>query len=132
MARLDPDLNPERRTPVKRGSKKGTGIGRPPVTGNDKQTTYMVAVGFIICDFDGVRRNGGAVQGEGDAIELTAKQAKYYQKMGAISVYIADEADEDEPTDTKEKDAGTKVDRGGKPLVGNAPRSSAAQKAPGT
>ena len=104
-------------------------MARPPETGGAKTKTYCVAAGFIICDFNGKRKEGGPVQGEGDSIELTAKQAKYYQKLNAITMYLEDDDDDKDAPATEEKSTGSKVDGGGESNVGDTVGKASAQKA---
>ena len=82
-------------------------MARPPATKPGQKTMdFRVSPGFIIGGFDGKRKNPG------DKIALTSAQAKYFQKLGAITVDIPEFDDDDDTStdDTNETTAGAKAD----------------------
>lgn len=73
-------------------------MARPPATKEGEKTAaFTVSEGVTMSDMDGVRRK------EGDSIQLTKDQARYFQKLGNVvhvdTDALFDEEDEDEETD---------------------------------
>ena len=78
--------------------------GMPAKKPSEKLKTYKVSAGYRIGD------NDNAICEGGDDIELTAKQAKYMQNIGAIFVPITEDDDEEDDGsgDAPERPAATR------------------------
>lgn len=112
--------------PIKKGSMKGKGAGRPPIAEENEPTRdFTVAPGFIIGALDGSGRLKG-----GDTITLTKAQATHYMKMGAIEVDLPDFEPQKETVDGPNTPKEAADDGGSQPEAGAGPQADGGGDAP--
>lgn len=97
-------------------------MSRPPAASpDDARRTFLVCPGSVLCDDDGIRREGG------DPVELTHAQATYHKQNGTIEVPLEEFFNDDansQASDDQSQD-GSETDGSGKPAVGDSGTSAA-------